>query len=300
MALIDEIKTKLASTSKNSIRALTGLPDTAKAYVVRDSFWYGVGVPYDGKVINENFANARIRSADIASNGTILKLLLLECCIEEVRSQFASLCTEFIEPGKENSNRHALVADPYSWWKKWKELLGNTISEKKPYQILAELLTLEHLISSGIEAVWQGAAGNTKDIETSEFCCEVKSTVNRYETKVTISSKFQLTSSGKPIKLAFARFEPSNSGDSLAKAVDRLVVLGCNKRELLAMLARQGVIPGNQAFITSYNLLELRLYDVDDHFPIINDNSFVGGHIPPSVVDFTYTIDIAGIPYTAV
>lgn len=53
MALYDEVKDKLASTGKNSIRRLADLPDSAAGYIVRDEYWYGVGVPYDGQVINE-------------------------------------------------------------------------------------------------------------------------------------------------------------------------------------------------------------------------------------------------------
>lgn len=299
MALFEEVKSKLASTGKNSIRKLEELPDFAPGYIVRDAFWYGVGVPYDGDVINENFANARIRSAVIPTKGSSLKLLLLECGLEDVRNQFAALCAEFLDPGYNNAKRHALIADPHIWWKKWRELLGNTIKEKRPYQILGELITLEYLIASGENAIWQGASGNTQDIDADTFSCEVKSTTNRYTTEVTISSKFQLVTNGKPLKLAFARFEPANTGDSLAQAVDRLCALGCDRKALLLMLARQGVVPGNIAFTTTYNLLELRFYNVDKDFPLITDNSFVEGHMPSSVVHFTYTIDLAGLPFTS-
>ena len=297
MLLLEEVKNKLASTHKNSLRKLTSLPDTAEGFVVRDAYWYGVGVPYTGKVISESFANARIRSGEFRSGGTDISLLVLECSIEDVRNQFATLCVEFLDPGNNNYLRHALLADPYLWWKKWRELLGNTIHEKKPYQILGELITLEYLIKSGVEAVWQGAAGSTKDIDTDLFSCEVKSTVDRYTTEITVSSKFQLVASGKPLKLAFARFEPTSSGDSLAKVIDRLCELGSDRNALLMMLARQGVAPGNIAYTATYNLLELRFYDVDETFPIISDKSFVDGHMPQNVVHFTYTIDLAGIPY---
>lgn len=300
MLLIDEVKSKLASTAKNNIRRIDLLPESAEGYVVRDSFWYGVGVPYDGKLVNESFANARIRSATFHINGATLKLLLLECSLESVRSQFAAVCAEFLTPGIDNHERHMLLADPIGWWRKWRELLGNAIHDKSAYQLLGEMLTLEYLIRNGTDAVWQGATGTTKDIDTPSCSYEVKSTLSRYATQVVISSKFQLVANGKPLKLAFARFEPSANGISLAKAVDRLCALGCSKELLLRMLARQGVVPGNIAYSTGYNLLELRLYDVDDRFPLISDASFIGGHIPESVVDFTYTVDLVGLPYTSV
>lgn len=299
MALYDEVKNKMASTGKSSIRKLSELPDSAPGYVIRESYWYGVGIPYEGEVISENFANARIFSTNIKTNGENLKLLLLECGIENVRNQFAALCTEFLDPGENNMKRHAVLADPHIWWKKWRELLGNSIQEKHPYEILGELVTLEYLLRSGEDAIWQGAAGTTKDIDTDMFSYEVKSTTNRYTTEITISSKFQLDHSQKRLKIAFVRFEPSSGGDSLSHAVDRLSALGCDRKALLCMLARQGVVPGNIAFTTTYNLLEIRFYDVDDNFPIIIDQSFAGGHMPPNVVHFIYTLDLAGIPFTS-
>ncbi len=300
MSLLEEVRAKLASTGKNSIRKLNELPESAPGFIIRDNYGYGVAVPYNGYRIEENFANARICSLKVYYNGEYHIMLAIECGIEDVRHQFASLCTEFLDPGKNNSNRHELLADPYIWWKKWRELLGNTIHEKKPYQILGELLTLETLIKSGIQAVWQGALGNTKDINTDLFSYEVKSTLDRYSTQVTISSKFQLDPHEKPIKLSFVRFEPAIGGDSLRKAIDRLTQLGCNKTELLRLLARQGVVPGNQAYNSSYNMLEMRIYDVDDSFPVIKDSDFVLGHMPQHVVHFTYTIDLAGIPYNTI
>lgn len=300
MTLLEEVREKLASTAPNNVRSITLLPESAPGVVVRDDYWYGVAVPYYGKEIQESFANARLRSANIYINGYAQSLLIIECGVEEVRHQFASLCVEFLDPGINNSNRHALIADPYVWWKKWRELLGNTIEEKKPYQILGELLTLEFLIRSGEQAMWQGASGNTKDIQTDFFDCEVKSTLDRYTTQITISSKFQLDQQDKPLKLSFVRFEPAHSGDSLEKAISRLVALGCDKDTLLRLLARQGVVPGNNAYSTTYNLLEIRLYDVDSNFPVIVDSSFAAGHMPAHVVHFTYTIDLAGINYTSI
>lgn len=296
MSLLQEIKNKLASTAKNSLRKLTSLPDTAPGYVIRDDYWFGVAVPYEGELVSERFANARIRSADLTVEGKASGFLILECCVEEVRNQFATLCTEFLAPGNNNAQRHALVADPHLWWKKWRELLGNSIQVKKPYQILGELVTLEYLINSGLNPEWQGPAGNTKDIDTDLFGCEVKSTVNRYTTEIEISSKYQLVSVGKPLKLAFVRFEPANSGDTISTVFNRLCRLGVDPQRLSESLVRLGVEPGSLAYKEPYNLLELRFYDVDENFPVISDKSFVGGHMPANVVHFTYTLDLAGIP----
>lgn len=300
MALLDEVRDKLASTSSNTIRAIVGLPEYAPGYIIRENYWYGVAVPYDGKQIEESFANARIRSANIYIQGRQTKMLILECGLEEVRRQFASLCVEFLDPGQDNTTRISLLSDPYVWWKKWRELLGNSIYEKKPYQILGELLTLEYFIKHDIQASWQGASGKTQDIATDFFNCEVKSTLDRYSTEITVSSKFQLDPHGKPIKLSFVRFEPFIGGDSLKKVIERLEYLGCNKNNLIHLLGRQGIVPGNIAYTSGYNLLEMRLYDVDETFPVITDKCFVDGHMPQNVIRFTYTLDLAGIPYISI
>lgn len=296
--LLNEIREKFASTANNAIRPISNLPDTASGFVIRDGMKYGVAVPYEGRQIEEYFSGVCLRSTETVSSGRVIKLLILECGTESVRREFAVFCAEFLNPGDDNSDRHALLADPFKWWRKWCELIGNSVHTKKPYQILGELLTLETLIQSGIQARWQGAAGNTQDIDTDRFACEVKSSLNRYATQITISSKFQLDLHGKPLKLAFVRFEQSEGGDSLEQAVNRLTALGCDKSRLLGLMARQGVTLGNLAYTTSYNLLEMRFYDVNESFPFITDASFVVGHIPENIIQLNYTVDLTGLPYS--
>ena len=298
MGLLQEIREKLAAISSNHSWRIKELPDTAPGYVFRDSIWYGVAMPYYGKTVNESFTNARIQTRALVLQNQTLPVLAIECSEKNLRYQFATLCESFLNPGENNARRNAILCDPYCWWNEWRELLGNAIHDKTPYQVLGELLTFEYLNNQGLAPTWAGPTGKTQDIQTDNCNYEVKSSTERYTTSVTISSKFQLMTDGKPLKLIFARFEEEHGGDSLDKAIKRLVLNGYDEDELLEQVRKQGFEKGNITFTKGYRLLELRQYEIDERFPILSDTCFVGGHLPEAITHFTYTIDLAGIPYT--
>ena len=45
-------------------------------------------------------------------------------------------------------------------------------------------------------------------------------------------------------------------------------------------------------------MLEKRIYEVNDEFPKITNTSFKENHIPDSIIQITYTIDLDGLNYT--
>ena len=298
--LIDEVRDKLAALTNGKILKVLSLPESCPGFLYRRDGWYGAAIPFkaDGP-IEEHFSNAMLHTTSLSYNHETFDAIAIECSAEETRYQFASLCAEFLEPGDQEANRKELTESPRKWWKKWCDLLGNSIQEKKPYQILGEMLVLERLLIAGEQADWAGPKGSTRDIVTDTSLVEVKSTLNRYQTQITVSSKYQLDNRTKPLFLVFVRFEPQSGGDSLAKAVDRLVALGCSRSDLLKLLKKQGIVEGNQAYQTGYNLLEMRKYEINEEFPIISDSSFAAGHMPENIVHFVYTIDLTGIPYEA-
>ena len=60
-------------------------------------------------------------------------------------------------------------------------------------------------------------------------------------------------------------------------------------------LEKAGLEKGCTARAARYKLLETRVYPVDNDFPALTLDSFVGGALPPSVIKVKYTLDLSGV-----
>jgi hypothetical protein len=226
-----------------------------------------------------------------------IRLLLLTSTQENYRHEFATICAQFVDPGKDGADRQALQSDPLVWWTRWRDLLGNAVRVKSPYSVLGELITLEQLAISGRSPKWTGIDKATHDISTQDAGYEVKSTISRYETAVTISSQYQLECEGKELYLIFCRFEETMTGRSMVDVVNSLVALGFDRVRLDKGLTNLGFELGCSDRARKYTLLEMRRYTIDDSFPKITSKSFVEGKIPECVVSMTYKINLANLQY---
>ncbi len=46
------------------------------------------------------------------------------------------------------------MAEPLDWWKKWRELMGNAISNKEAYSVIAEMMVLDDLYVNDNTIEW--------------------------------------------------------------------------------------------------------------------------------------------------
>lgn len=279
-----------------SIAALehTGYP----AWTVKLDDSYGVAIPYDGEEeINENFANARIRSTEIKNlSGEVKRVILLTTDSEDIKMPFSALCEALIDPGDNGVHRILIEASPVIWWKEWKELLGNRNIDERIYDVLGELCAFKYLVERGEEAEWNGPDGATYDIESTFRFVEVKSSINRDKREVTISSQFQLFPNDKPLFLVLCRFEPAIlSGVSIDGILSDFADIGYNIGLLNQKLEKKGFEEGMSARKKYFILHEMLLYKVDESFPTITPNSFVGGVMPQGITKITYTVDLSGL-----
>ena len=53
-----------------------------------------------------------------------------------------------------------MIDCPVEWWKNWRQLIGNAITEKKSYAVLGELLMYEYLLQKGVNVEWGGPDSN--------------------------------------------------------------------------------------------------------------------------------------------
>lgn len=298
MDLIERIKRNFNKGYFNKAMSIDGLHESYPAWTLKQAEWVGVAVPLDSDIsFSEAFSSVRIRTEHGAViNGIKYNLLLLTCSEMEYRNEFATICSQFVDPGADGSKRIHLIHSPETWWNHWKFLLGNVSTTKEAYPIIGELIAVEWLLKQGIPVRWSGIERATHDIETSTGSYEIKSTTARYGYEVTISSLYQLRKAGKTLDLIFCRFERSMLGRSLDDLVSSLVSLGFPKDALEHTLKNEGLEPGRPARNLKYKLIEMKKYSVNDSFPTVTEFSFKNDRIPEGVIKFTYTIDLSGLP----
>lgn len=268
------------------------------AWTVKFVDSYGVAIPYKGdEEINESFASAKIRSTTIKfKDGTVQKALVLTTTADDIKTPFATLCEALIEPGENGGQRILIEASPILWWKDWKELLGNRNIDERIYDVLGELCALKYSVQNGEEAEWNGPDGASYDIETDTRFIEVKSSINREKREVIISSQFQLFPPGKPLELILCRFEPVVfSGISIDSILYDFQMMGYNTELLNRKLEKRGFEHGMSARKKNFILHEMLLYKIDDSFPRITPESFIGGVMPAGITKITYTVELSGM-----
>ncbi|MBD5520792.1 MAG: PD-(D/E)XK motif protein [Lachnospiraceae bacterium] len=280
-------------------QSIVELEDTKyPAWTVKFIDSYGVAIPYEGgEEINETFANAKIRSADIRfKNENIQRAIVLTTDSDEIKVPFSNLCEALIDPGEKGEYRVIIESSPILWWKDWKELLGNKNIDERIYDVLGELCVLKYVVLNGEDAEWNGPDGASYDIETNERFVEVKSSISREKKEVTISNQFQLFPAEKTLDLVLCRFEPVIiSGISIDSVMLEFENMGYNTELLNRKLELRGFERGMSARKKNFLLHEMLLYTVNDSFPRITPESFTRGVIPAGITKITYTVDLSGM-----
>lgn len=298
MNIVQEIREGFASLKDNKVKEIESLPQEYKAYIIRTTGLYGVAVKVsDDLKVNEKFNSCSFKTQLVSVGGIPATLLVLSSGFEEYRYEFASLCAEFVDPGDNGMNRIQILNSPLNWWRKWKELMGNTNREQRVYNVIAEMMVYEHKLKHDTTAVWSASSMGTHDIECKTESCEVKSTLKRYGAGIVISGQHQLEHK-KPLFLYFCRMEESILGESINSMKDRLIAQGCESGKLEIELERQGFESGTSIRDKKYKILEKRKYTVDDSFPRITKDMFVSGCYPKGITHIEYTVDLDGIVYS--
>jgi hypothetical protein len=298
MTILDEIRDGFASMTSIGALRIASLPDEYMAYIIRIPDGYGVAIPVNSDMeVAENFNSCKFRTGLLSIGGTPSNYLMLFSAFEEYRYEFASLCAELLSPGENGKDRQKLLDNPLDWWKRWKELVGNDLKERAIYCIIAELLVLEHKLSTDPTAEWAATRKGSHDIECAEESCEVKSTCKRYGAEITIAGQHQLLHN-KPLYLYFLRMEESQEGVSINDMKARLIQAGYNPGKLEIELQQQGLEHGASIRNQKYKTLEKRKYIVDEKFPCITRESFKNNQPPAGITQIVYTVDLDAVKYT--
>lgn len=268
-----------------------------KSWTIKIGSEYGVAMPISSsEEISEYFAGAHYYTSKILLDDDEQQALMLTSCKEDIKEQFASLCAELLNPGENGELRKEIITTPATWWAQWKELLGNRNVDLRVYDTLGELWTLKYLAENGQHAEWNGPTGATYDIDCDGYYTEVKSTIARNKRQITISNLYQLDPpDGNKLYLVLCQFEAALSGISINSLVDDLEQLGYSRATLNEKLEKQGLEVGKTARKRCYVLHAATKYIIDEYFPAIRENSFVGGVLPKGIMSIMYTVDLDGI-----
>lgn len=293
----NEIREKFAAAAGNGAYLIQQFDTENRAWVIRHNPYYGVAIEYNGPDFFESFASAALRSQSISIGGENLEVLFLFSSDIEKREAFASICSDFVDPGQNGIKRKFVRDHPLDWWISWKELLGNAEDELKIYDVLGELLAVLKLIREGEKPKWAAIEKGSHDIETASCAYEIKSTRRKAVSQIHISSQFQLDSK-RPLYLIFNRFEPSILGESLDSTMEELKKADpTNVERYEKYLASKGFAKGNHYRRVQFKILERRKYLIDENFPKIVEESFKGKKFPKGIAHIEYDVDLDGLQF---
>lgn len=241
--------------------------------------------------VNERFSNISYFTNEYLIGGEEHHLLLLLSDNKKLFSDFAIICASFLEKIINVESNKELQNNPISWWYTMKELIGNMNVERSAYSVIAEMITYYYLLKQNEEVSWVGPFGGSADFNCKEAKYEVKSTISRDESQITINGQYQLRAN----YLLFFRFEPDDYGISIQDMVVKLVDLNVDEAEIEKALERLKYPFGSEIRARSYRLLEVLKYEINESFPKIIPESFIEGHLPKHISSLTYKVNLKGL-----
>jgi len=250
-----------------------------------------------GKHVNERFSNIHYYTKEYVLSGEEERnLLVLATDHSKYYNDFVIICAGFLEKVLDAESYQEIQHSPLTWWHAMKELMGNANVEKTTYSVLAEMLSYYYLLKQGKDVSWVGPLGGSVDINCTDGSYEVKSTVARYGSQITINSQYQL----KAKYLLFYRFEPAVNGFSIQDMVTKLGELNVEDSEIEFVLEKLKYPVGSEIRSKTYRLLEVKKYEIDENFPKIVPESFIGGQLPKHISGLVYKLSLDGLDGDAI
>ena len=305
--MADQVRKKFANLTTGKAIKLDGFTEEMSSWAIKINNSYAVGFEIDEDIkVNESFANVSFYADWFKVGSKDKYLLILASDDEQLRNEFAGICTLFLEIGQNGEKRKELINNPIQWWKKWKNLIGNRNVEKSIHGVLGELVTLYYLKKHVIPDIkadnWTGPKGKTFDIQTEKNNFEVKSTLIKYNNIVTISGQYQLNSNNA-LSLIFVKFEDfakdtrATNIVSIDSILEKLAELGLNYNTLNNCVSKLGYKENSLDRKRKFRLLEIRKYPVDKNFPFIDTDALSNVNKREHIIQISYKIDLTGLVY---
>lgn len=302
--IITELRNILFTISDGKMLPIKELSPDYPAWAIRINNKLGVAIKYKREDnFYAKFSKVHLEYFDaLTANGATDSYLVLYVNKKDIESKelrsFATICQGFVLPGPDGEARHQIIADPDGWWTDWKNIIGNRSSNMKIHSLVGELLTYRYLLQQGKKVEWTGSSYKRVDFKTDNISVEVKSTLSRYDSLITIHGQYQLIDDENPLKLFLCRLEEDDlQGESANNVINDLISLGIDSYKMENIMEKLGFKQGTKERNIKFKIMEMRSYDVDNNFPRITAQSFKNDVIPEGIVHLDYTIDLANLPF---
>ena len=298
----EEIISRFTLGGRNIPRRIEGLPEDMPAWVLKSTGGFGVFILTDDPdlAVNEQSQKCVFRTARQIVEGREQPVLELMCVegSNELFDPFAEICAQFVDPGKDGTQRRELLEDPLRWWEDHISLFGNRMQKREPAAVIAEMTVLLELQKQKKHPLWSGPDGGSQDIQTPDFNVEVKSTAVKHSLTISVNSRYQLES--KPMFLSVIRLERNLQGICIDELENLLVQEGYPAFDLESRLERLGYPRGRSGRKEKYRLLGQYTYKVDESFPVLTEEIFrkmlESQNIPAGIQMVSYVIDLNQVP----
>ena len=236
--------------------------------------------------------------------GSSARRALVRCTHAIVEPSFTAFAADLVAALE--SSTQPVVETCVAVLARWKSLLASASSpylgEKQVMGLLAELHALEDLAAATTPAaalsMWTGPKGAMHDFQGSGGDLEVKATANLEQRSVHINGLHQLDAPAHgPLHLYVEVMTPSAQGDSLPRAIDRVLAAGASPADLFELLAGVGYQIGHADHYAQvrFDVVTRATYLVDDTFPRLTPTSLRDAAMIENVTRVEYTLSLAGV-----
>ena len=284
---LKEIFLELNMGTKRSIN----IKQCNDSYAFRNTKEYGVYLKYDGEVlIDEKFNSIRLYTASVEERN----VLILSCNKFNLMSTFQNIAYDFIDI----DNRSDILKNPYIWFERWKETIGNYKKELMAYDIIGELKCFILLYLKYGKVTWSAMHMGTHDLESDGKSFEVKTTIKKAANEITISSSKQLSNdNNNELYLLFVKVEESENGYSIDSLMNEIRKLDIDTSLMEEYLNEKGYSEGKKERYSKYIVRNIFKYHIDESFPKITEKQFKEDKIPNGIVSINYMVDLANLDY---
>ena len=272
------------------------LQDDLATYILKINGMYYVGIPFNKHKVNERFVGIQIKTEMLVYDNMSVNCLCLIASENVDYDKFMLISEDFAKA----SNRAQILKEPYSWVDKWRTLFGDSLSNKKVYDVLGELISLRECYKNDKSFVWEGPNSGTHDLVAEKKIVEVKTTHLKKANVVGIHSSYQL-SIEKPTYLYFVRLERKPYCLTINKLVKELSSLGYDETKLEDSLNKLGYAKGSRVRETSFDLLSLYSYPISkETFPVFGLDELNDAFAPAkNIIGYSLEIDLSSIEHKA-
>ncbi|WP_327392464.1 MULTISPECIES: PD-(D/E)XK motif protein [unclassified Streptomyces] len=236
----------------------------------------------------------------------------LGCLRHDLDDVFTGLCEDVLEefeglgPGHTSPAPAATVTTKalYRVLDRWRALFQTTGAPLGPQQLgslFGELTVLLRLLKNDPSAhrLWTGPSGNRHDFTTGVDAIEVKTCTAGNALRVRVHGLRQLEppESGS-LHLACFRLEravETPAGRSVVDMVERALDLCDDESALLCLLANAGyrTADAERYRQVRFGVADERWYAVEEGFPRLTSAALAEAHVPVTVTEVEYTVDLA-------